>query len=401
MNWVACVTVFIIMLWGAATQGAEVALSARLSQDGSENRLEIDLTNRPSFRVFTLDDPKRIVVDFPEIDWRLDAPRPGQAMQLIEGVRFGLVRPGASRLVVDLKRAATVVEAFTAEGDGRSSARFVMVMHPETDEVFSAGAGWPDAEETASETTRPVPVTRPKRAVVVAIDAGHGGRDAGASSGRVIEKELVMQYALELAAAVEARPGYRAFLVREGDEFLRLRTRVQRARRAGADLLISIHADALETGVASGASVYTLSDEASDAEAAALVTSHNRADVIDGVSLDAEEGDVTSILVNLARRTTDTASVGLGEALVAQLKVQSTVLRGRALQSAGFRVLKAPDVPSVLVELGFLNSARERARLTSEEGRTALVRALADGVHDWVLKQESPRYRWARPENGG
>ena len=400
MKWVIRAISALIMLWGAAGQAYEAALSGRLSQDGAQNRLELDLTSRLGFRVFTLEGPRRVVVDFPEIDWRLDPPRPGPAMQLIEGVRFGLVRPGMSRLVIDLKRAAAVTEAYTTKGDGRAPAKFIIALRPEIDEAFSINAGWPYADPEAAGAP-PTPVAKPARAVVVAIDAGHGGRDAGASAGRVIEKHLVLDYARDLAAALEQRPGYRAFLVREGDEFLRLRTRVQRAREAGADLMISLHADALESGVASGASVYTLSEDASDAEAAALVDSHNRADEIAGVSLDAEEGDVASILVNLARRSTDAASAGLAEALVRQLKTHSKVLRGRALQSAGFRVLKAPDVPSVLVELGFLNSAKDRARITSDTGRAALVKAMAEGVHDWVLTQKSPRYRWAQPADGG
>ncbi len=396
MRLVICALGVIAALWGAAAYSYEAALSARLSQDGTENRLEVDLTSRVAFRVFTLDGPQRVVIDFPEIDWRLDPPRPGQAMQLIEGIRFGLVRPGASRLVIDLKRGAAVTSAFTTEGDARAPARFVIKLRPETDEAFAANAGWPDADAPGAAT--PAPLAKPKRAVVVAIDAGHGGRDSGASSGRVIEKDLVLQYAVDLAADIEKRPGYKAFLVREGDEFLRLRTRVERARQAGADMMISIHADALAAGVASGASVYTLSKDASDAEAAALVESHNRADDIAGVAVSAEETDVTSVLVDLARRSTDAASVGLAEALVTQLKARSKVLRGRALQSAGFRVLKAPDVPSVLVELGFLNSAKDRARITSDEGRAAMVRALSEGIHKWVLTQTSPRYRWAQPE---
>lgn len=400
MRWVILLATMSAAIWGATASAYEAALSGRLSQDASINRLELDLTSRVGFRVFTLDAPKRVVVDFPEIDWRLDPPRPGKAMQLIERVRFGLVRPGVSRVVIDLKRAAAVTEAYTADGDGRAPARFVIALRPEIDEAFAINAGW-SYDDPAAASAPPAPVRKPDRAVVVAIDAGHGGRDAGASSGRVIEKDLVLSYAKELAAAIERRPGYKAFLVREEDEFLRLRTRVQKAREAGADLMISIHADALASGVASGASVYTLSEEASDEEAAALVDSHNRADAIGGVSLDAEEGDVASILVDLSRRSTDAASAGLAEALVTQLKTHSKVLRGRALQSAGFRVLKAPDVPSVLVELGFLNSAKDRARITSDEGRAALVRALSEGVHNWVLTQTSPRYRWAKPVNDG
>lgn len=397
MKLVICALGVIAALWGAVAHSYDAALSARLSQDGSANRLEVDLTSRVAFRVFTLEGPQRIVIDFPEIDWRLDPPRPGKAMQLIDGVRFGLVRPGASRLVIDLKRGAAVTRAFTTEGDTRAPARFIIELRPETDEAFAASAGWPD-KGTAETALTPAPQNKPKRAVIVAIDAGHGGRDSGASSGRVIEKDLVLQYAVDLAAAIEKRPGYKAFLVRKGDEFLRLRTRVERARQAGADMMISIHADALAAGVASGASVYTLSREASDAEAAALVESHNRADDIAGVAVTTEESDVTSVLVDLARRSTDAASVGLAEALVSQLKARSKVLRGRALQSAGFRVLKAPDVPSVLVELGFLNSAADRERITSDEGRAALVKALSEGIHKWVLTQTSPRYRWAQPE---
>ncbi len=394
----ACLAIVgFLALLASGAAGYEAALSARLTKDGVENTVELDLTVRPAFRLFTLDGPKRIVVDLPELDWRLDAPRPGEAMQLIRGLRFGLVKPGVSRLVIDLKRAAAVTEAYTVDGELRAPAQLIIKLRPDTDAAFTARAGWPDDRVDAEAAAPPIPQPRPKRAVVVAIDAGHGGRDSGATAGPFVEKKLVLDYARNLAAAIEARPGYRAFLVRDSDEFLRLRTRVERARRAGADLMISIHADSLETGVASGASVYTLSEDASTAEAAALVESHNRADRIDGVSLDAQEDDVATILVNLSRRSTDAASVDLAEALVKQLKVRSKVLKGRALQSAGFRVLKAPDVPSVLVELGFLNSARDRARITSEEGRKNLVEAIAQGVHDWVLTRTSARYQWAQP----
>ena len=397
----ACLAIVgFLALLASGAAGYEAALSARLTQDGAENTIELDLTVRPAFRVFTLDGPKRIVVDLPELDWRLDAPRPGKAMQLISGLRFGLVKPGVSRLVIDLKRAAAVTEAYTVDGELRAPAQLIIKLRPDTDAAFAARAGWPDDRADATAAP-PIPKPRPKRAVVVAIDAGHGGRDSGATAGPVVEKKLVLDYARDLAAAIEARPGYRAFLVRDSDEFLRLRTRVERARRAGADLMVSIHADSLETGVASGASVYTLSEDASTAEAAALVESHNRADRIDGVSLDAQEDDVATILVNLSRRSTDAASVDLAEALVKQLKIRSKVLRSRALQSAGFRVLKAPDVPSVLIELGFLNSARDRARITSEEGRKNLVEAMAQGVHDWVLTRTSARYRWAQPGKAG
>ena len=204
------------------------------------------------------------------------------------------------------------------------------------------------------------------------------------------KKDLISEMAaLETAVWLLARelkktPGVHPYLVRKGDEFIRLRDRVRRARRANADVLISLHADALEQGAASGASVFLLSDEASNDVAAELVESHDRADVIAGVPLDAEEGDLVSVLVDLARRDTDRMSRSLAESVVVALSRRDIELEGRALQSAAFRVLKAPDVPSILVEIGFLSAKKDRARLTTNEGRREVIEALAEGVLNWL-----------------
>ena len=210
----------------------------------------------------------------------------------------------------------------------------------------------------------------------------------------------MLDYARRLAALIRARPGYDAALTREKDEFLTLRQRVDIARAAGADLFLSLHADSLEQGFATGASVFTLSDEATSAEAAALASSANRADQLSGVPVQAEEDDVVRVLIAFAQRKTTEQSLSLAEAIVENLDGRVPILRDRAIQSAGFRVLKAPDVPSVLLELGFLSSPRDRERLLSAEGRAALLGGIADGVFAWVEAQEGDRYAPARRAAG-
>lgn len=383
-------------------------LTARLAQSGSGAEVELGLSLRAAFRIFTLSDPMRVVVDMPDTVWQAEPPRPGAGLRLIEDIRFGIAEPGMARMVIDLRGPARVVQAFTADSQGSAPARLAVILAPTSEAEFAAKAGWPNGlgpvgaaadsgERAELPDSIPVPRPRPKRDVHVIIDPGHGGKDPGAVSDGVEEKDLVLAYAEALAAEISARTGFRAFLTREGDEFLSLRDRVAFARRTQGDIFISLHADALEIGVASGASVFTLSDEASDQEAAALSASHDRADIIAGVPLDAEEDDVTRVLVDFARRQTDTLSVDLAQALVERLKKTTPVLDGRALQSAGFRVLKAPDVPSVLVELGFMSSAADKARLLSPEGRGQIVEALASGILDWAMAQEGERFRPARP----
>ncbi len=389
-----------------ASEKVGAVLTARLSQDGSTALVDIGLSRRAAFRVFTLSDPMRVVVDFPDMVWQAEPPRPGAGLRLIEGVRFGIAEGGAARMVIDLRGPARVVEAFTADSVGSAPARFSLTLAPESESAFAARAGWPAglgpvAGPGAAVPTGlpPVPRPRPKRDVHVIIDPGHGGKDPGARAAGVAEKDLVMSYATALAEIISATPGFKAFLTREDDRFLSLRDRVTFARQAKGDIFVSLHADALEVGVASGASVFTLSNEASDAEAAALSASHDRADVIAGVSLDAEESDLTRVLVDVARRRTAAQSVSLAAAMVARLREATPVLEGRAQQSAGFRVLKAPDVPSVLVELGFMSSMADQKRLLSEDGKRKIVEALAAAILDWSRAEDDPRFAPSRTGN--
>ena len=373
----------IALLIAPGLRAAE-ALSARLTAEGGRVVLAVELSEALGFRAFTVAEPERVIVDFPDLSWRFDPLTLAEDAPLVTGLRLGFATLDTARLVVDLKAPARIAEATVTDTD--AGAVFRLVLARSDAAAFQASAGWPDADAKNAEAEGgpPVPILRPKRGVVVAIDAGHGGRDSGATHGDLMEKDLVLRYAVELARELKKTPGVHPYLVRKGDEFIRLRDRVRRARRANADVLISLHADALEQGAASGASVFLLSDEASNDVAAELVESHDRADVIAGVPLDAEEGDLVSVLVDLARRDTDRMSRSLAESVVVALSRRDIELEGRALQSAAFRVLKAPDVPSILVEIGFLSAKKDRARLTTNEGRREVIEALAEGVLNWL-----------------
>lgn len=375
------------------------ALSTRLSQPTNINRIEIVLTQPIGFRVFTLDNPRRVVVDMPDIHWKVQPPRAGASMRFVDAVRFGMYKADASRMVIDLRRAARV-EAATVKSENGNHI-FTIDLGEESAANFASRAGWPDvAGETDDDETAvlsgPIPKKRPSQGIVVAIDPGHGGIDPGATYCKIFEKQLVLQYALKLAENLEAIPGFTPYLTRTEDTFLSLRERVALARQANADVLVSIHADALEKGVASGASVFTLSDEASGEEAADLVQSHNRADVIAGVRFDETPDDVAKVLVDLARRNTDVSSRQLATVMVHQLEAHAEILKGRSLQSAGFRVLKAPDVPSVLVEVGFLSSEKDRLRLVSEAGQKAVLRAISEAIVQWAAGQSGKKFDFVR-----
>ena len=380
----------------AAAADKAVALTARIADAGGD-RIEIGLSDRVGFRVFSLTAPDRIVVDFEPLDWRIPAPRPGRDTDLVGGLRFGLNKKGGGRMVIDLRAPAAVDRAFTEAAEGTAPARFVIELSPEDPVAFEAAAGWPPGLAPEADGGA---LSQPDDVLVV-IDPGHGGRDIGAVADGLTEATLMLAYARELAAEISRRPGYAAALTRDEDVFLTLRQRVDIAREQGGDVFLSLHADSLEQGVASGVSVYTLSEEATTEEAAALATSINRADELAGADVLAEETDVTRVLVDLAQRRTSAQSSALAEAMVDALDGRAPMLRDRAIQAAGFRVLKAPDIPSVLLELGFLSSPRDRERLLSPEGRAALVSALADGVFRWVEAQDGDRYAPARAANGG
>jgi N-acetylmuramoyl-L-alanine amidase len=220
--------------------------------------------------------------------------------------------------------------------------------------------------------------------VVVAIDAGHGGIDPGASAEGVVEKQIVLEFARRLALQIDNTPGLRAFLIRGDDSFLTLSQRIRRARDGGANLLVSLHADTTDEGRAEGAHVYTLSREGTDQAAIDLAERENRADVIDGINLAGEPDDMAALLVDLAQRGTGDETEKLAGALLQAMAGSMTLLPTQPHRKANFRILKAPEIPSILVELGYLSNAGDRSRMASPEWSERMAAALTKGISRWT-----------------
>ena len=351
-------------------------------------RLTFVVSPEPVFTAFLINNPDRLVIDFPALDWQV----PQESMQDIPhvaAIRHGLFRRDRARIVVELTRPVGLERIFTQPPRGTEPGRLVVDLAPISREAFDARAGWPEQARWQGE--RPVAPQPGVNEILVAIDPGHGGVDPGATHGRLREKTVVLRFAEALAKELETRPGYRAFLTREKDVFVPLGERVARAHAAGAHLMISVHADSLAEGRASGVAAYTLSEKGSDDAARALAARENRSDVLAGADLGGESDDLTRLLVELAQRGTQVESAKLALSLIEALRGKTKILRTRPIRQAGFRVLKAPDIPSILLEIGFLDSAADRARLTDPDWRARTAALLADGISAW-RKQASPGF---------
>jgi N-acetylmuramoyl-L-alanine amidase len=360
-----------------AASDAPVASEVRLAGDDSQTRLVLDLSHKIDVRAFTLANPYRVVMDMPQVTFRLP-PKTGEAGRgLIKAFRFGLVMQGGSRIVIDLARPARVDKAFVIEAANDQPARLVVDLAAVVRTIAVEGRP-PERKPPPPAATKAGGDTRP----VVVIDPGHGGIDNGtrAASGEM-EKTIVLEFSLMLRDKIEKTGKYRVFMTRSEDAFVALGDRVQFARGHQASLFISIHADALRRreGDAQGATVYTLSERASDARAARLAAAENQADVIAGLDLAAQEKDVAGILIDLARRETKTFSLQFAQGMVNQLK-STARLHQHPLKSAAFVVLKAPDVPSVLVELGYVTNKADLKSLISAEWRDRTADSIVQAV---------------------
>lgn len=378
---IGIVAALLIPAWVAVAADA-VVTGVRTGIHPDKTRLVLDLDRSVDYSVFTLSDPYRVVIDLPDLDWQVPSTAGSRTAGLITRLRFGLFRPGNSRVVLDLKRPVRVKWATILPPREGHQFRFVIDL-VETDRTsFLAALAPPKPLTTpaAGRLLRTKPRADGKRIVV--IDAGHGGVDpgtTGASGG--YEKVVTLTYAKALAKVL--RPRYRVVLTRDRDIFLSLRERVRIAREADADLFLSLHADAIADRRFSGGAVYTLSETASDAEAAALAAKENKSDVIAGIDLNVQDQEVASILIDLAQRETKNFSSRFAGVLVSNMRSRGVRVRRKPHRFAGFRVLKAPDVPSVLVELGYLSNPREEARLNSARGRRVIVNAIADAVDEY------------------
>lgn len=379
----------------AAGDETPVAVDARLVETGADVAVEFDLSQSVEAKAFVLADPDRVVVDLPEVAFRVRAARAGAGGGLVRSFRFGQFAPGRSRVVIDLARPARIVsaqaQAFARDGSG--PARLRIALAPEGRDAFRAAARRNAAlarvSEPAVAPAAPTPADKP----VVVIDPGHGGVDSGAVSraaGETMEKGLVLDFSRDLARRLEADGRFKVVMTRSTDVFVSLQERVRVARAAGAALLVSIHADSLRLGQgASGATVYTVSDRASDAEAARIAESENAADRAAGLDSGESAGEVADILFDLTRRETRAFANVFSRDLVASM-AKATTMHRIPRRAAGFQVLKAPDVPSVLIELGYLSSEKDVKAMTSPEWRDRSAQAVADAIAAFMATAAPP-----------
>ncbi len=357
-----------------------LVIGLKLGESAGRSRFVIELSDPVDVRAFTLTSPNRVVIDMPELMWRIPSDVRPSGKGAVKSYRYGLFRKGNSRFIVDLNTPVKVAEPQMLQPEGGQSFRLVIDLTPSTQPEFLANAGWPKEEPGAIAEPRaavpPVGARGARRVIVV--DAGHGGIDPGThGQSGLLEKNLVLAVAKELRRSLEASGKYRVQLTRDSDVFIPLRERVNIARAAQGDLFVSLHADSNDHRDIRGASVYTLSEDASDREAGILAEKENMSDAIAGVDLAGENNPVASILIDLTQRGTMNRSARFAETVIGALPAATPLLPAFPHRSAGFAVLKAPDVPAVLIELGYLTNPKDESEMATQAWRSRVAHAVA------------------------
>lgn len=378
----------------------------RFGQHGQATRMVMDIDTEADFRAMAQDNPPAIVIDTPILSGK-PAIKRSILPALISDIRMEPLAGAYSRTTLLLERKAVIRSAFVMPAEGKKPARLVVDIAAVEDAVFEKQVGKPYGTLTVTEAgkTAKLPfasvggtkldpigakqIEKPKAPEdlpLVVIDAGHGGFDPGATQSGIREKDVTLAVARELRTALVATGKFRVKLTRDKDEFIRLPERVRIARRAGADLFVSIHADsAPDAGMsAHGASFYTISETASDTLAANLAARENKVDMLAGVDLPSEDKEVAGILIDLATRETVNQSRYVADTLARAFRKEKLPLLDGPHKQAGFVVLKAPDIPSVLIELGFLSNPVEAKKLSDTQYRRDLAKALASGIETWL-----------------
>jgi N-acetylmuramoyl-L-alanine amidase len=385
-----------------------VVIGARIGQHAEGTRFVIEVSDPLKLRVFTLADPDRVVIDMPEVLWRLNNADKPSGQGAVKAYRYGLFRPGDSRFVIDLNAPVGIAQPMILPPENGYGYRVVIDLAPTTQALFEKMAGWPAdlrAKENAAEKVAAIPPPSvaptlkpalpngeaPIRRKVVVIDPGHGGIDSGTNGvDGSMEKNLVLDEGKRLARALQMR-GYTVHMTRDTDIYIPLRERVSIARGYNADLFISLHADSNSDASVNGASIYTLSANGSDKEAAALARKENQSDIIAGVDLTGQDDTVSHILIDMAQRDTINRSVRFAETVVPRLAQATDILPREPHRSAGFAVLKAPDVPAVLIELGYLSNGHDCGQMATPDWRDGVANAIAGSVDRWFGQTAGPQ----------
>lgn len=389
---------FIVLTASAANRPTPRLVSiqdVRLWAGPDGTRVVLDLSGPVQHTLSTLRNPDRLIVDIPNA--RLTKPPkslPGEQGN-VKKMRVGSPpAPGALRLIVDLSR-PSAAHSFAVAPSGELGNRLVVDLEA------------PGANTVATTMTSPTPVVARSapaidgRDIVVAIDAGHGGTDPGSiGKGGTYEKTITLAIARRLKERIDREPGMHAILTRDGDYFVELRERIVRARRKNADMFISVHADAVVDRTVAGSSVYTLSVRgASDESARWLAHRENASDLMGGVKLDDKDSVLASVLLDLSQGASMTASIDAAAKVLQELDSVGTIRR-RAVQNAGFLVLKAPDIPSMLIETAFISNPAEERKLSNPRHQVLLADAIHSGVKAYFLGNPPPGTRFAQLRDG-
>ena len=380
------------LLWGILCsltalpmRAAEVqANGTTLAREGGDIVFTIALTQETPFKAYTLDNPRRLLVDLGDTSVA-NIPR-GLARDLpeISALRFGIFQLGEARIVLDLA-APLVIESALASKNG-----ITIRLTPASPEGFAAVAVINPVSLWKSAQLVPE-IVGAADAPLIAIDAGHGGLDSGAQQEGILEKDIVLQVAHILRDVLLQDGQFRVLLTRESDVFIPLGERVEIARRAGARAFVSLHADVVTLGRARGTTVFSLSEAGEDQQAVTIATLENRADLVAGISVEGEDDQLTQILLQLAHRETDALSNRFADTMAEVLWFQNdTDIKSRRM-AGGFRVLRAPDIPSVLVEMGFMSDKTDLEKLQNPEWQLSMAETLRDGLTVWLKVEAEMR----------
>ena len=445
----AVILIAVVPSTASATPPLASITEARVAGDDARTRFVADLDRPVSYSVYVIDEPYRVVVDLPDVRFAMPPEIGDQGRGLIIAYRFGQLAPGKSRIVMDTSGPVLIEKSFVLNPENGQPARiiidiiktdrrtFARVKATERPSRSAPDAPVPDTlaellkregvsridevaekEEQLRVASSLIPKPRPKPSrtengggtsadqpglrkaqtvrPIVVLDPGHGGIDGGTVSKRgTKEKEVVLAFARELRKQLIATDRFDVYMTRNGDRFISLAKRVKFARARKADLFIAIHADNLRRRRVRGATVYTLSERASDAEAAALAEKENSADFIGGVDLGEDAGEVADILLDLALRETKNHSIYFARRLVKNLK-PVTPLNRRPMRSAGFKVLRAPDIPSVLLELGYLSNRYDERNLISSRWRRKAAVAVTAAIEGFFSPEVAARQQLAQ-----
>ena len=383
--------IFCVLMQGMGAQAQELSALAKLVpaeshiEDASGGvSLHIALSQPVPWRVRVLANPPRLVMDFREVDWS-GINTVDRDTDRVKDLRAGVFRPGWSRLVLELDGPYLVQTAGMTTGDDPA---VNVQLVPASEADFAAKAALPEPEGWALPAAADLPkvLAQGTGPLVVVLDPGHGGIDPGAEQDGRDEADLMLTFARELKEVLLRDGRFVVVLTRDEDEFVPLETRISISRAVGAHVFLSLHADALAEGEAVGATIYTLSEEASDAAGATLAERHDRADLLAGVDLTEQDDLVATILMDMARTETAPRVGRLATALQTAIQAAGLKMHRKPQQRAGFSVLKSPDIPSALLELGFLSSERDLARLEDPAWRAKMAAAIRDGLSAWATE---------------